>query len=143
MQFKIGIGVIIQKSYKVLIGERIGSHGAGTWSFPGGHLERNENPEDTGKREVLEETGLKIDNLRPFGFSVDYFGEVDTNYLTLFYRCDWIAGIPQVMEKEKCREWRWASMDQLPQPLFPPIASMLKQQDFGSDLVKCQTPEPC
>ncbi|MEO7108781.1 MAG: NUDIX domain-containing protein [Rhodoferax sp.] len=35
----VGIGVIIVRHGLVLLGQRIGSHGAGTWALPGGHLE--------------------------------------------------------------------------------------------------------
>lgn len=127
MQFKIGIGVIIKKSGKVLIGKRIGSHGAGTWSFPGGHLEENERPEITARREVLEETGLEIDNLQPVSFTYDHFEEKNTDYLTLFYSAGWVQGVPEIREKDKCAEWRWEAPDNLPNPLFKPVASLLKQ----------------
>ncbi|MBI2476733.1 NUDIX domain-containing protein, partial [Candidatus Uhrbacteria bacterium] len=36
---KVGVGVIVWRDCEVLMQERIGAHGAGTWSFPGGHLE--------------------------------------------------------------------------------------------------------
>jgi 8-oxo-dGTP diphosphatase len=127
MTFRTGIGVIIRKSGMVLIGKRMGSHGADTWSFPGGHLDEGEIPEETAKREVLEETGLIIDHLSPSGFTFDHFEEINVNYLTLFYSCDWQDGIPQIMEKDKCLEWRWAPLNDLPTPLFKPIASILKQ----------------
>ena len=32
----------------------------GVWVQPGGHVEMNESPEEAAKREVFEETGLKI-----------------------------------------------------------------------------------
>jgi 8-oxo-dGTP diphosphatase len=118
---------MIYKSGKVLIGKRIGSHGAHTWSFPGGHVEADEAPEVAAKREVFEETGLEIGHLTPAGFSVDHFEENKTDYLTLFYRCEWTAGIPEVREKEKCLEWRWSTLEDLPQPLFLPIESFLRQ----------------
>ena len=39
-----------------------------TYQFPGGHLEKNESLEDCVKRELLEETGIKVEttNLKPF-----------------------------------------------------------------------------
>lgn len=33
----------------------------GVWLYPGGHIEKNETPEQALKREVKEETGLDID----------------------------------------------------------------------------------
>jgi 8-oxo-dGTP diphosphatase len=59
---KVGVGVFIIKDKKILMGKRINSHGEGTWSLPGGHLEFFETFEDCAKREVMEETGLKISN---------------------------------------------------------------------------------
>jgi 8-oxo-dGTP diphosphatase len=127
MKIKIGIGIIIYKSGKVLIGQRIGSHGANTWSFPGGHLEEGEEPEATARRELLEETGLKVNILAPAGFTFDHFEENNTSYITLFYKGDWVTGTPGILEKDKCLEWRWADPHDLPQPLFKPVASLLKQ----------------
>ncbi|WP_134596929.1 NUDIX domain-containing protein, partial [Pseudomonas aeruginosa] len=36
---QVGVGVLILRDGKVLLGRRKGSHGAGCWSAPGGHLE--------------------------------------------------------------------------------------------------------
>jgi 8-oxo-dGTP diphosphatase len=127
VKIKIGIGVIIYKSGKVLIGQRIGSHGANTWSFPGGHLEEGESPEATARRELREETGLEVNILSPAGFTFDHFEENNTSYITLFFKGDWINGIPEILEKDKCLEWRWADPHDLPQPLFKPVASLQKQ----------------
>jgi 8-oxo-dGTP diphosphatase len=127
MKIKIGIGVIIYKSGKVLIGQRNGSHGANTWSFPGGHLEEGEEPESTARRELQEETGLKVNILSPAGFTFDHFEENNTSYITLFYKGDWVNGTPEILEKDKCLEWRWADPSDLPQPLFKPVVSLLKQ----------------
>ena len=39
---RVGIGVIIRKDNKILLGKRKNAHGEGSWCFPGGHLEFNE-----------------------------------------------------------------------------------------------------
>ena len=47
---KVGIGVmILNDQNQVLLGLRQGSHGAGEWSFPGGHLEFGETVFETAK----------------------------------------------------------------------------------------------
>ena len=47
---RVGLGVFVKKEGKVLVGERKGSHGAGTWALPGGHLEGGESFEECCKR---------------------------------------------------------------------------------------------
>jgi len=39
---RVGLGVLIIKDGKVLLGRRKGAHGEGTWAPPGGHLECGE-----------------------------------------------------------------------------------------------------
>ncbi|MFA9398390.1 MAG: shikimate kinase [Clostridiaceae bacterium] len=41
-------------------------HNAGHWAFPKGHVENHETEEETAKREVYEETGIKIKILKGF-----------------------------------------------------------------------------
>jgi 8-oxo-dGTP diphosphatase len=58
---RVGVGVMIQNEKgEVLLGLRQGSHGAGEWAFPGGHLEWGETVFQTAKREVKEEAGLEV-----------------------------------------------------------------------------------
>ena len=47
---KVGISVVLKYKNKVLVGKRKGSHGDGTWAFPGGHLEYGETIDVCGKR---------------------------------------------------------------------------------------------
>ncbi len=47
----VGVGVLVFKDNKILMGRRKGSHGAGTWAPPGGHLEFGETPEDCAHNE--------------------------------------------------------------------------------------------
>lgn len=124
---KVGIGVIVIKNNKVLLGKRKNAHGEGSWSFPGGHLEFNENIEDCAVRETFEESGLRIKNIRLGTFTNDIFEKEGKHYITLFILVDHDSGEPKVMEPEKCERWEWFEWDKLPQPLFLPIQNLLKQ----------------
>jgi len=125
---KIGLGVIIIKNNKVLLGKRKNSHGEGSWCFPGGHLEFNEEIEECGKREVLEETGIKIKNIKLGPFTNDIFKKEGKHYVTLFLIADYSSGKVRVMETDKCEKWEWFEWDNLPKPPFLPIQNLLKQK---------------
>ncbi|MCB0141785.1 MAG: NUDIX domain-containing protein [Caldilineaceae bacterium] len=123
----IGIGVIIRRDNRVLLGKRIGTHGDGCWQFPGGHLEYFEEIEACARREVLEETGLQLANLRPGPFTNDLFQEENKHYVTLFILADYVDGEAQVLEPHKCTQWSWFAWADLPSPLFLPIANLQTQ----------------
>lgn len=125
---KIGIGVIIIKDNKVLFGKRKNSHGDGTWSLPGGHLEFGESWEDCALREVEEEVGITINNLHFVTATNDIFQAEEKHYVTLFIKADYVSGEVTLKEPEKCEQWDWFSWDNLPQPLFLPIENLLRQK---------------
>jgi len=124
---RVGVGVIVTKDNKVLLGKRKNAHGEGSWSFPGGHLEYTESWEECARREVDEETGISIKNLR-FGTATnDIFQAEEKHYITIFMLSDYDSGEVRVMEPEKCEKWDWFEWEQLPQPLFIPIQNLLKK----------------
>lgn len=59
-QPRVGVSVGVWRGGEVLLVERSGDPSGGLWSFPGGHLEWGESLEDAARREVAEETGLRI-----------------------------------------------------------------------------------
>ncbi len=61
---RVGVGIIIIKGEKVLLLKRKNVHGAGSWSTPGGHLESGESLEKCAIREVKEETGVSITDVK-------------------------------------------------------------------------------
>jgi 8-oxo-dGTP diphosphatase len=47
----------------LIVRRQLDQGGEGQWDIPGGCIERGENQTEALKREVFEETGLKIDNI--------------------------------------------------------------------------------
>lgn len=126
-QVRVGVGVIILKDKQVLLLKRRGSHGEGTWSFPGGHLEFNESVEDCARREVLEETGINIKNLRMGTFTNDIFPQEGKHYITLYVISEYDFGETKILEPEKCEALGWFEWNKFPSPLFIPLHNLLKQ----------------
>jgi 8-oxo-dGTP diphosphatase len=123
---KVGVGVIVIKDNKILLGKRKGAHGAGEWSFAGGHLEFGESVEACASRELMEETGLIARSVH-LGPWVNDIMEIDRHYVTLFVFVDEFEGEPQLMEPDKCDGWNWFAWNALPSPLFLPVTSLIEK----------------
>ncbi|HSW71837.1 MAG TPA: NUDIX domain-containing protein [Chlamydiales bacterium] len=123
---RIGVGVVVVKSGLVLLGKRKGSHGAGTWSLSGGHLEYGETIEECAKRELAEETGLQALQIELGPWSNDIINK-DKHYVTIFTFVKKFQGDVKLLEPSKCEGWNWFKWDQLPSPLFLPVESLIKK----------------
>lgn len=114
---KVGVGVMIFKEGKVLLGKRKGSHGEGEYAFSGGHLEHLESFEDCARRETKEECGIEIENVR-FQLLSNLTAYAPKHYVHIGLIADWKSGEPKALEPEKCESWGWYDLDALPAPLF-------------------------
>jgi len=126
-EVRVGVATVIFRDGCILLGERIGSHGSHTWATPGGHLELGESIEECAKRETLEETGLVVDSITKLGFTNDIIEKENKHYVTLFVVASCAGGEPQVTEPEKCKQWKWCKLDEIPQPLFLPLINLLEE----------------
>lgn len=137
-QVRAGVGVIVCKDHKVLVGERTGSHGEGSLAFPGGHVDHadaftthpNGGLAACGEREVLEETGIICRVFSPDHYRLDLFTTFDILsedkqkvYVTPYLVADYLHGgtlikrgdkeMVQPLEPQKCKGWQWVSLDEL------------------------------
>jgi len=112
--------MIKNKEGHVLLGLRKGSHGAGEWSFPGGHLEMGETIMEVAKREIKEETNLDINEFELISIADEmrYLKTDAKHYLNIGVIGTYEGGEPITMEKNKCEKWQWFSLDDLPINLF-------------------------
>lgn len=123
----VGVSTVIVNGDQVLLGLRIAGHGAGTWQFPGGHLEYGEAIEACARREAREETGLELGEVRLGPYTNDIFAAEGRHYITLFAIASYVGGTPEICEPDKCACWEWFSWDALPEPLFLPVANLMGQ----------------
>lgn len=135
-EVRVGVAAVILREGRVLLGERIGSHGSHTWATPGGHLEMGESIEACAKRETFEETGLVIESFKKLTFTNDIFEKEGKHYVTLFVVGSCSSGEPQITEPDKCKQWKWFDLEELPEPLFLPLTNLLEESICFQELTK-------
>lgn len=133
---KVGVACFVWKDGKFLMGQRLGAHGEGTWSVPGGHLEFGESWEDAARREVTEETGMKITNARFVAVTNDLFEQEQKHYVTIWLEADWLANDPVITEPDKYVDQQWRDFQSLPSPLFEPCWTNLRSERLDLFLSK-------
>ena len=94
---------------KVLVQDRADPDWPGI-SFPGGHVESGESFCAAAIREVFEETGLTIENLRLCGVK-EWENEDGSRYIVLLYKTNKFSG---QLKSSPEGEVFWVSFDDLP-----------------------------
>lgn len=128
----VGVAVLLRRvDGALLMGQRLGVAGAGTYHVPGGKLEHGETPLACATRETREEAGLEVElRMLPF-WTHDTGHPTWSDFVTL-----WATGEvdmdanPQNVEPEKCAGWGWYKRDEMPSPLLRSIVRLL---DTGFD----------
>ena len=133
-QVRVGVGVIVVTTQGVVLLKRQGSHGAGEWSFPGGHLEFGESVFECAVRECQEEIGIT-----PYYLEQMYFFTEDRfpgkQYITLYVIAR-TNDIAEICEPDKASDIIFIHPNnELPNPVFSGVEKVWE--------VYCATPLPC
>ncbi|MCR5485038.1 MAG: NUDIX domain-containing protein [Clostridiales bacterium] len=80
------------------------------WGFPKGHMERSETPEQTAKREVLEETGVHIEIIPDFSLKSEYTiqGKVEKSVIIFMAKT---SDVQTKIQKEEIDDYIWQCYD--------------------------------
>ena len=92
------------------------------WEIPGGGLHRGEAPEAAVRREMREELGIELVDVREVG-RVEVAGSHKRTLLHCF--AGGTGGVPLRLEAAEIAEARWAPPDTPPRPLGPDAAVLL------------------
>lgn len=131
----VGVGVavfVFNEKNQFLVMKRRGSHGAGTWGLPGGHIEFGESITRASVREVKEESDLEIveASFCVAGLSEATFVEEQKHYITVLCAARAVdAEVARIVELNKCDEIRWVTKQTLPEPLFAPLGNYLVKHE--------------
>lgn len=117
----VGVGVVVLKTGgagpEVLLIRRGRPPRQGDWSIPGGKQEWGETLHDAAHREIMEETGVSIANLRLIdvvdGLMHDADGTLERHLTLVDYRADWGSGAPRA--GDDALDARWVPISELPQ----------------------------
>jgi|TARA_B100000282_G_scaffold296759_1_gene279922 8-oxo-dGTP diphosphatase len=103
--------VLLDQDKRILISERPnGKFMQGFWEFPGGKLEKGENPEICLIREIKEEIGVDLENFcfSPLIFTLNEYENFDV--LLLLYICREWEGIVSPKENQNIK---WVFVNKL------------------------------
>jgi len=111
----VGVGVIVFRDKEVLLVQRNKEPNKGQWSIPGGSQLLGETASEAAQRELLEETGVKVDRL----FLVDVVdaiipgveGKIKYHYTLVDYMGQWQSG--ESRPGDDAKEVRWVRLNQL------------------------------
>ncbi|AKA39257.1 8-oxo-dGTP diphosphatase MutT [Yersinia ruckeri] len=125
---QIAVGIIRNAQQEIFITQRaVNAHMAGFWEFPGGKIELGETPDAALYRELLEETGIVVQNAIPIKTLEHHFP--DRIVTLMFYLVEQWQGEPFGREGQPMR---WVKQSELQAEEFPPanlsIVELLRSQ---------------
>ncbi|MEM2321289.1 MAG: NUDIX hydrolase [Candidatus Bathyarchaeia archaeon] len=113
----VGVGAVVHANGRFLLIRRANEPGKGLWSIPGGLVEVGESIRDAVKREVEEETGVKvevghlIDVLENIIF--DEKGRVKFHYILIDFEAKPLTKDMEVLPSQEVLEARWFTIEEM------------------------------
>ena len=111
----VGVGVIVFRDQEVLLVKRNKEPNKGQWSIPGGRQIIGETIKNTAHRELLEETGVCVDQLLLVdvvdAIFPDVGGKIKYHYTLIDYMGHWRSG--ECSAGDDAQEVKWVFLKEL------------------------------
>lgn len=111
------VAIVTNANKEVLVLDHYIRPGA-SWGLPGGFMEADENPEEAIKRELLEETGLKLENLELLRI------KTIRKHIEVLFKAE-AFGEGKVMSRE-IKDLGWFALDSLPSKMSEPQKELVR-----------------
>lgn len=127
----VGVGVLNEKD-EILLQKNFD----GKWGIPGGFMELGESTEETGRREVLEETGIQVEHLELVTVvsgeqTYTKLKNHDEYYsVTIVYMTKDIVGGTLKPDGIETTEVGFFGINNLPESLNPLVRKMIQHYSF-------------
>jgi len=104
-----------------LFGKRKSGENRFEWQLPGGWIDRAESPEQAARREVFEETGLQLQEVRFVGITNNIFS-AQKHSISLYFEAECVDVRSLIVgECSKCIAWEWRNWADLTEHLYLPL----------------------
>ena len=97
--------IIVNDDRRVLLLEHVLRPGSG-WALPGGFLNAGEHPADALIREIREETGLALENVKA------HFTRTDCRHIEIFFTADPVG--EATVNSREIMDLKWFTLEELP-----------------------------
>lgn len=120
--------MIFNENKEILLQKRVDD---GKWGIPGGNMELGETIEETVCREVLEETGLKVEELKLFNI---YSGKSqhhiypngdEVYFVNIMFKTNKYTGKLEIKDNES-KELKFFPINEVPKDITPPCKSVIE-----------------
>ena len=110
-----GVGVVVFRNEEVLLVKRKRAPYKGQWSIPGGKQGLGETVTQAARRELMEETGVEVNELTLIDvvdiIVPDEEGKILYHYIVADYRAHWLSG--ECSPGDDAQDVQWFNLNKL------------------------------